>query len=376
MPKFKKRRNFLFICKDPNSLINFRGELIVGLQKKGFHVSAICNDMLDKKISDRLHSKNIDIFSVKYQSQNPFKIFYSIYLISRKIKMIDPEIILSYTLVATAIGSIASKIARHKNFNSLITGRGILFTTSTLFEKIRKITLTIVLRLIYPLNNKVIFQNKDDAKLFSDLHIISTQKSYVVSGGSGVDMEYFRPLPLPNELIFLTVGRLLKHKGLLEFAMAGNKLKQYYPTARFLIAGKPDNGPDKISIKEIQDEWPRKYGTEYLGYFEDIRDAIKQCSIFVLLSHHEGVPRASIEAMSMGRPIITTDAPGCNETIVDGKNGLMVQSKNYESAFSAMKQLAESSQLNLMGRNSIDICKLKFDVKLVNDRMFKILEIF
>jgi glycosyltransferase involved in cell wall biosynthesis len=78
----------------------------------------------------------------------------------------------------------------------------------------------------------------------------------------------------------------------------------------------------------------------------------------------------------MGRPIITTDAPGCNETIVDGKNGLMVQSKNYESAFSAMKQLAESSQLNLMGRNSIDICKLKFDVKLVNDRMFKILEIF
>lgn len=370
-----KKNFFLFICKDPYSLINFRGEFIKELQNRGFIVSAICNDLPTEKIRAKLRIYNIECHTIKYQHRNPLVLLRSIFLISKLIHKINPSHILSYTLAATIIGSAASFLARQNNYSSLVTGRGILFTGKNLKQRVRKTIVIFVLRILYPLNKFVLFQNKDDAKLFEDLKIISSEKSYVVSGGSGVNTDYFLPTPFPSSLVFLTIGRLLKHKGLYEFAEASKKLKKIYPKTKFLIAGIEDSSPDRIELREIKDDWPIRYGTEYIGRYEDIREAISMCSVYVLLSHHEGVPRSSLEAMSMGRPVLTTDAPGCNETVIDNQNGFLVEPRNYHAAFEAMKKFAENNHIRKMGIKSREICKAQFDVKKVNDRMLDILQI-
>ena len=336
---------------------------------------AICNDLPQDKTRSKLKIHNITCHTIKYQYRNPLLLVRSIFLISKLIHKINPSHIISYTLIATIIGSLASFFARQNNYSSMVTGRGIIFTANNLKQRLRKTIIIFALRVLYPLNKFVLFQNRDDAKLFNDLKIISSEKSFIVSGGSGVNTDYFLPTPFPSSLVFLTIGRLLKHKGLYEFAYASKKLKMIFPNTKFLIAGVEDSSPDRIKLEEIKDDWPITFGTEYIGSFEDIREAISMCSVFVLLSHHEGIPRTSLEAMSMGRPILTTDAPGCRETVVNNQNGFLVEPRNHHSAFEAMKKFVENNHIKKMGMKSREICRAKFDVKKVNDRILDILQI-
>ncbi|MDC1325994.1 glycosyltransferase family 4 protein [Gammaproteobacteria bacterium] len=370
-----KNKKFLFICKDAGSLINFRGDLIRALEVEGFSIIAICNNTAKPALASELKRANIELRYAGYQSKNPLVIFYSVLKIKKIIREVQPEIILSYTLVATIFGSFAALFAHHKNFFSLVTGRGILFTVPNIFSLIRKHAVVTLLRIIYPFNKKILFQNKDDASLFVDLGILPKDKVNIISGGSGVNMRHFFPTALPPDLVFLTIARLLKHKGLYEYALAAKAFLKIYPSARFLIAGSPDQSPDHIPLEEVQNLWPAQYGTEYIGYYDDVRDAVNLCSVFVLLSHHEGLPRSSIEAMAMGRPILTTNAPGCNETIENNRNGFLVDVNNPEAAFHAMKKFTEPNVRAAMGKESIAICKNKFDVDSVNDCMLKILDI-
>ena len=193
--------------------------------------------------------------------------------------------------------------------------------------------------------------------------------------GSGVDLKKFSPVPLVNNANFLCMSRLIKSKGLLDYAKAAKIVKNLYPSARFLLYGFPDDHEDSLDESEIINTWKDKYGVEYFGFTNDPVETISQCSVYVLLSYNEGTPRSVLEAMSMSRPIITTDVPGCRETVENGKNGFLVNVKDPQSAAEAMIKLIDYDLRLEMGSNSRKLCEEKYDVHLVNNEIFSTLKI-
>lgn len=211
----------------------------------------------------------------------------------------------------------------------------------------------------------VVFQNPDDLAQFVSAGCLGDPAKAFVINGSGVDVRAFRPEPLPGDPVYLMLTRLLRAKGIDDYADAASIVRDRIPDARFLLAGPLDTGPDAFSDTEVH-SW-RDRGLEYLGSFDDVRPAIARCSIFVLPSWREGTPRSVLEAMAMGRPVITTDAPGCRETVVDGVNGLLVPVHNPDALARAMEKFAADPHMRqAMGREGRRIAEDRYAVEKVN----------
>lgn len=192
-----------------------------------------------------------------------------------------------------------------------------------------------------------------------------------VVNGSGVDVDEYTTMPLPKQPRFLLIGRLLGDKGVREYALAAAKVKAHYPNAHFLLVGWIDDNPDAISQKEL-DSWIESGTLEFLGKLGDVRPAIADCRVYVLPSYREGTPRTVLEAMAMGRAIITTDAPGCRETVVEGENGYLVPVRDSEALANAMLHCIENpDDVSAMGTVSRQIAVNKYDVHKVNQVMLK-----
>lgn len=156
-----------------------------------------------------------------------------------------------------------------------------------------------------------------------------------------------------------------------EYADAARRIKARYPQAVFRLVGWIDENPDAIKPHEL-DAWVAEGVLEYLGRLSDVRSAIADCSVYVLPSYREGTPRTVLEAMAMGRAIITTDAPGCRETVVQGENGFLVPVKSVEALVAAMERLiARPELIARMGQRSREIAVAKYDVKAVNAVMLR-----
>ena len=194
--------------------------------------------------------------------------------------------------------------------------------------------------------------------------------------GSGVDLNFFRDCPIQNYNKFLFVGRLLEDKGIIDFIDAAKIIKKEYPNSEFHIVGWVDELYKKsITHKQLQ-TWIDSGLIIFHGFQKDIRPFLIDCYCLIHPSYHEGTPRAVLEAMSTGRPIITTDAPGCRETIVDNENGFLVPVKSPNEIAIAIRKLMDSNNLgDIMGYTSRQIALNKYsDIKVV-DKMFSMMEI-
>jgi glycosyltransferase involved in cell wall biosynthesis len=192
-----------------------------------------------------------------------------------------------------------------------------------------------------------------------------------VVNGSGVDVASFtvRPLPaaaLSGAVRFLFIGRLLGDKGVREYAQAARLLKRSHPQVQCALVGWIDSNPNAITQAEL-DGWVADGSIEFLGRLADVRPAIEACSVYVLPSYREGTPRTVLEAMAMGRAIVTTDAPGCRETVVHGDNGFLVPVQDAEALAQAMRRFIEEPDLQTsMGARARKIAEDKYDVHKVN----------
>lgn len=214
----------------------------------------------------------------------------------------------------------------------------------------------------------VIFQNEDDVDDFVEAGCLRDRRSARLIAGSGVDLDVFQRKPLPDRPVFLLVARLLVTKGVREFVAAASMARQSLPHARFIIVGPADTGPDGIPLSEIKG-WPKE-DVEYKGELADVRPLISQASVFVLPSYREGTPRAVLEAMAMGRPIITTNVPGCRQVVVDKVSGLIVPSQNAEQLCEAMLRLARDEALmQAMGEAAYQRAKSIYDVHMVTNEL-------
>ena len=364
-----------FICGNGDTLYRFRLEIIKRFLEKDYAVYALAPEIPDDFLAE-LQSLGVIFKKIncKRKTVNIFDTFLSILYLTKELKKLNPNIVFSYTHKAVVVGSICAFLAGRLRSFSLITGTGHIFDNSTIVERVKRFLGILGFKLALRVNEKIFFQNPDDLRLFCNLKMVSENKTFLVNG-SGVDLDKFSVSNIPEQPVFLCMSRLIKSKGLIEYAEASRIVKKNFPSARFLLHGFPDNHNDSIDEEEIITSWKEKYGIEYLGFSNDPVSDISKCSVYVLLSYNEGTPRSVLEAMSLGRPIITTDVPGCRETVKNGKNGYLVPHKNSYEAAQAMMRLMDPSLRENMARSSREYCEEKFDVHIVNRKILSEMEI-
>ena len=366
-----KNKRIVFICGGGDSLVRFRLDFIKSLLEESYEVYAYASEIRDESLQELLNL-NVKFEKISFQrkSLNLIDTFKSIIDITQKLRLHKPDIVFSYTHKSVVVGSVCAHLAKIKSSYSLITGTGHIFDRDTLKQRIQRIIGILGFKIALRFNQKVFFQNPDDLKLFAHLKVVSPLRSILVNG-SGVNLELFSVKPLPEEPIFLCLSRLIKSKGLIEYAKAAAITKKKFPNARFLLHGFPDDHNDSIDEQTIIENWHTDFGIEYLGFSKNPIDSISKCSVYVLLSYNEGTPRSVLEAMAMGRAIITTNVSGCRETVKEGFNGFLVPYKDYEYAASCMMKLMDPEVRYKMGKASRIYCEQKYNVHEVNSILLK-----
>ena len=361
---------FILVASHPDSLLNFRGPLIRALLSKDLEVHVAAPDLnADSLIRRSLESYGVNVHKIhmKRTGMNPISDLRTIFQLWILMKKIKPNYFLGYTHKPVIYGNLAAWMAGVNKKFALITGLGYTFQSQILW-------LNHLLQFLYRISmrrvEKVFFQNPDDETLFQNLGIIKTsdQKSVVVNG-SGVDLKKFNIASFPKKIQFLLIARLLGDKGVREYFKAAKAVRKNHPDIKFGLVGWIDNHPDAISKKEL-DESIDAGDIFFYGRMDDVKPAISESSVYVLPSYREGTPRTVLEAMAMGRPIITTDAPGCKETVKDGINGYIVKVKSSQALVEAMLCFIEQPELiESMGNSSRKIAEEKYDVDKVNKHM-------
>jgi glycosyltransferase involved in cell wall biosynthesis len=279
-----------------------------------------------------------------------------------------PDVVIAYTIKPVVYGMVAASIAGVKWRFAIITGLGYLFSG----EKRGKQRLAEFLySRAFARTHKVFFQNPDDEALFRRLRLLPTGLPSVVVNGSGVDTSQFNVAPFPKEPVtFLLMARLIGAKGIREYAAAAAEVHRSRPEARFLLLGGREEGPDRIAPDELA-SWEQDGTVKWLGRLDDVQPVIAGAHVFVLPSYYrEGVPRSVLEAMAMGRPVITTDAPGCRETVRHGENGFLVPVRDTAALADAMRRfLDDPSLIERMGQAARRIAETKYGVHEVNSVM-------
>ena len=373
-------KHILIIASHGPSLVNFRLNLIKTLLSKSYKVSvASPSDNFKKNLQKKLKVLGIKInyFSLTRAGMNLFKEFKSILELLRIIKYSKPSVIISYTAKPVIYTGFVLKFFPKIIYYPLITGLGYAFTDNNSFNKnLFRNIMIFLYRVGLKKSKKIIFQNKNDKKLFLQLRIVKDKKKTFIVNGSGVDLNAYPFSGLPSRHIFLMIARLLIHKGIREYFKAAIIVKKLFPNIKFRLIGDFDQNPTSINMKELR-FWIKKAKIEYLRKKNSVKSALKACRYFVLPSYREGTPRSILEALSTGRPIITTDSPGCRETVIHGKNGLLVPVKNATALAKAMIKLLNENEKNIkkMAKESYLIAKNKFEIGKVNKSMLKIMNL-
>lgn len=362
-----ERRKVLLLGSYAPSLINFRGPLIAAMAGRGHEVFAAAPD-IDADVAAKLVALGATPVPVVLgrTSLNPLSMWRSGRQLRALVQRIAPDVMIAYTIKPVVLGAAAARAAHVPCFAAMITGMGYAFLGG-LHPK--RLAIRLVAMLMYrralAASTLVIFQNEDDRSDFRRLRLLPADKPSLVVNGSGVDLDRFEPQPVPAETSFLMIARYLRDKGIREYGAAAARLKAEFPKVRIRLAGWLDESPDSISRAELDSIVAG--GVEDLGRLADVRPAIAGSSVYVLPSYREGTPRTVLEAMAIGRAAITTDAPGCRGTVVDGENGFLVPPGDPDSLYRAMRRFVEEPALaRTMGEASLKLVREKFDVNAVN----------
>jgi glycosyltransferase involved in cell wall biosynthesis len=370
---------FALITSQAFSLSNFRGPLISTLVAKGIEVLAIAPDYDDftRAAVSALGATPIDC-SFSRTGVNPIRDGLDTIRLALVLRRLQPDVTLGYFIKPVIFGTLAAWLAGVPLRVAMIEGLGYVFTNSGKRELLRRKLLRSLVSRLYRFAlakaHKVIFLNSDDINdfIFADL----VQENKVIKlGGIGVDLvnwPFTKPLNKP--ITFLLVARLLKEKGILEYVEAARLVKAQYPEVRFVLLGGLDLNPGSFGQSEVQ-AWVGEGLLEWPGHVA-VKPWLVQASVFVLPSYREGVPRSTQEAMAMGRAVITTDAPGCRETVDEGVNGILVPVRDVPALTNAMLRFVENPTLvETLGRESRRLAEERFDVCKINARLLKILEV-
>ncbi len=369
-----KNHKIVFTSNTSFSLYNFRYGVMKYLKDKGFEVIALA----PKDDYSDLLKKNFEFFEIKSldrKGTNPIVDFKLVFEYMKVYKIIKPNLVFSYTIKPNVYSSFACRFLKIKHIN-MLTGLGYIFIKENILTKfIEKLYKT-----AFVYSYKVLFLNKDDMELFINRNILTENKAILVRS-EGINAVYFSPdfckvKNNGNKLIFLMITRLLWDKGVKEFVEAGKIVKSKCSNAEFWLLG-PIDKDNPSSVSEcIIEEWAKEGAVKYVGVSKDVRGYICEADVVVLPSYREGVPRSLIEAMAMGKPIITTDTSGCRDVCRNDENGFLVPVKDAQALSEAMIKMIQVGKegREQMGQRGRNIVIEEFDEKIIIKQYMNLIE--
>jgi glycosyltransferase involved in cell wall biosynthesis len=307
-------------------------------------------------------------YKVSRRGMNPLGELATLAALTRIFRRERPDAVFNFSIKPVIYGAFAARLAGVGRVFSMVTGLGYVFMNGGPLRSLVRALVKLKYRVALGLCERVFFQNGDDRGMFVDRGLVGPEKT-VVLNGSGIDTAEYAPEEegAAEPGAFILVGRLLRDKGILEYAAAARRLRSRYPDARFRVLGPLDSNPAAVDPRELQ-AWQAEGAIEYLGETDDVRPQLAKASVFVLPSYREGLPRATLEAMAMAKPVVTTDAPGCRETVVEGVNGFLVPVGDADALEAAMERFLRSPELaESMGRAARRLAEERFDVHRVNE---------
>lgn len=366
-----------------SSFYGFRADLIRTLLKQGWQVYAFTSEYT---VEDLMKIEQLGAIPVTYSLNrgglNPLADILGIRDLTKKIKDISPDVVFSYFSKPVIFGTLAAKIAKVPRIIGMLEGLGYTFTDQpeglSKKTKIIKKIQVLLYRIALPQLDRLIFLNPDDPKDLLEKYAIKVKKVDIL-GGIGLNLHDYPYQPVKNlagPIQFLFIGRLLKEKGIHEFVQAAKLVKEKYPESQFTVLGSIDTHNLGVLTQTELNGLISSNIINYPGQVNNVKDWIADSHVFVLPSYREGVPRSTQEAMAIGRAIITTDVPGCRETVINGVNGFLVERWNVIDLVDKMIFFIENSnQIETMGLASYQIAKEKFDVENVNKKLLSFLDI-
>jgi len=365
---------FLLISPKNRTVYNFRGDLIRAIQRCGYEVIVTGPDQTDVERIKELGVRFVEIPMNKTGTSIIGDLKYCAKL-HKLMKTEKPDVVLGYTIKPVVYGTIAGWLAGVRNVDCLITGGGYTFTAKTAKAKILGAIVRTLYRTAFRHCRTVIFQNGDDRDEFVSRGLVKSEKCRIVNG-SGVDMTRFVSESYPSELRFFMLSRLLVSKGVGEYLDAAEKVKRLHPEVQFALLGKYEDKMQDAIAKERVEKLIADGVIERYEETANVRPYYENCSVYVLPSYREGTPRTVLEAMSMARPVITTDTNGCRETVIDGKTGFLVPVKDSDAVAEKMLWFVEHpEEIPIMGQASRVYCEEKFEVGKVNADMLRYMQI-
>lgn len=371
----------VFIGTIASSIYDFRADLIRSLLKQGHQIYAFISQYNAEDVNKIEQLGAIPVtYTLNRGGLNPLADIVATYQLLKKIKNISPDVVFSYFSKPVIFGTLAAKLAKVPRVIGMLEGLGYTFTEQPegLSHKTKFIRYIQVFlyKIALPMLDKLVFLNPDDPKDLLETYSIKVKK-VVILGGIGLNLQEYSYQPVEDislPIKFLFIGRLLKEKGIHEFVQAAKLVKKQYPKTQFTILGQIDTFNIGALQQEELDDLIASCVVEYQGQVNNVKDWIANSHVFVLPSYREGVPRSTQEAMAIGRAIITTDVPGCRETVIQNRNGFIIPKWDSKTLAEYMIYFIENpKQIRCMGDESYKIAVDKFDAEKVNQRLQNIL---
>lgn len=370
----------MIIGNSAGSILGFRLPLILDIVKSGHSVFAVANNF---KEDDVTFLKQIGVVPLSFELDasglNPFKEIKTILQLYNLMKVYKPDLVFSYFTKPVIYSSIVAKLIGITTIVGMIEGLGITYTMQPSGINLKQKIIMKIQSFLYYVSSycidELIVLNYDDEYFFKNNFNF---KSINNIGGIGVDLEEFKFSELTvDPFNFLFIGRLLKEKGILYFLEASRRIKEKYPDITFTVLGSLDENNTNSISKNTLNEYIDDNIIIYPGLVKDVKKYIFNSTVFVLPSYYrEGLPRSTQEALAMGRPIITTNSPGCSETVLENINGKLIDIHSSNSLYNAMEyMILNKYKLSAMGKESRILAEKKYDMKKINQRILNILNL-
>jgi len=384
-----KNRRVLVIAGNDQSLVNFRGPLLGAMVAAGHEVLAAAPPE-SPDLPDRLAAigvRFVPVYSLQRAGTNPWAEWKTRRELTAVMRAECPDTVLAYTIKPIVHGLPAAAAAGVSHRFALVTGLGTAFHSDGWRGALLRGVASRLYRSALSKAEAVYFQNDESRTVFLNHGIILPATRAILVAGSGVDTAHYTHAPLEtSQPTFLMLARLLRDKGVAEYVAAARICRAALPSARFLLVGSRDPNPTAVP-SHLLETWQAEGIVEFRDAVSDVRPLLAGCSVYVLPSYHEGMPRSVIEAMATGRPVITTDAIGCRETIIGadrpdadglrwGENGVLVPVKDSVALAAAMLRLVSNPEMLMaMGKRARIIAEQQFDVRRINDVILRTMDL-
>ncbi|HGF7147560.1 TPA: glycosyltransferase family 4 protein [Vibrio cholerae] len=362
-------------------LLIFRRDLIKYLVKQGHTVYAFALDYSPEAKAAVVALGAIPVdYTLSKTGVNPIRDLKDTLALAKKLKAIQPDVVFSFFVKPSIYGTLAAKLASVPRRIAMLEGLGYIHTLNKSGFSLKKRLLQLVHGCLctigYAFADKVLFLNPDDPDDLAKKSLVNREK-FQVLGPIGLDLDAYpyKQITTFEPIRFIFIARLLAEKGIFEYLQAARLVKKIHPNAEFIVLGglDPDN-PAALSSAQL-DEVIDEGIITYPGHVTNVSEWIANAHVFVLPSfYREGVPRSTQEAMAIGRAVITTDVPGCRETVIDGVNGFVVPPFNSALLAEKMLYLIEHpEEIQRMGDESYRVATERFDVHKINPVLADIL---